>query len=286
MESRMSVDHPENIPFMSRFQDMWRSQRIPLALVDLLARCQPAGDVFLLRTWLKAEKEYRQWGLLAIPAGDILLCILLCAASTAQLWRAPGLRRLGSTLEVTESSNPRSEVENRSMWHAAVTRETGVCSWCFGKQSFPPHAKRKVEMVVHLVSLCSGVHGILNKEYHVLMEQRYKVFIWGKKKKSQSRGKKSKVRVCHCSVPMRCLNRLVPSGKCQYLGTHIAVSQSTVNLGFYGVSVLLPMQLRVNFGSGYIHRQQAAACLIQRRIPFHFIKFCLNWDIWIWYSNT
>lgn len=183
MESRMSVDHPENIPFMSRFH--CEGARIPLALVDLLARCQPAGDVFLLRMWLKAEKEYRQWGLLAIPAGDILLCILLCAASTAQLWRAPGLRRLGSTLEVTETSNPCSEVENRSMWHAAVTRETGVCSWCFGKQSFPPHAKRKVEMVVHLVSLCSGVHGILNKEYHVLMEQRYKVFIWGKKKKSK-----------------------------------------------------------------------------------------------------
>lgn len=59
-------------------------------------------------------------------------------------------------------------------------------SWCFGEQPFPPKAKRKVEMVLPL-ALCSGVHGILNKEYHVLTEQRCKVFIWKKKKKKKSK---------------------------------------------------------------------------------------------------
>lgn len=33
---------------------------------------------------------------------------------------------------------------------------------------------------------------------------------------------------------------------------------------------LLPVQLRVNFGSGYL--EQAAACLIHRRIPVAFIE--------------
>lgn len=50
--------------------------------------------------------------------------------------------------------------------------------------------------------------------------------------------------------------------------------------------MLLPVQLRLNFGSGYIHREQAAACLIHRRIPVDFMKFLMSWDIWIWYSNT
>lgn len=36
--------------------------------------------------------------------------------------------------------------------------------------------------------------------------------------------------------------------------------------------VLVPVQVRVNLGSGYIHLEQAAACLFQRRIPVAFIE--------------
>lgn len=36
--------------------------------------------------------------------------------------------------------------------------------------------------------------------------------------------------------------------------------------------VLVPVQLGGNLGSGYIHLEQAEACLIHRRIPVAFIE--------------
>lgn len=140
------------------------------------------------------------------------------------------------------------------------------------------------KLLLHLVFLCLAIHGILNKEDGVSIEQKLLGIYMGNRKsglwivKSQTE-----------------VTSGVKDQKARYATDHFQWDVQTSSFfGYVSVSgdmfccqsvhcksgalwsfiVLVPVQRRVNFGSGYIHLEQAAACLIHRRIPVAFMEVC------------
>lgn len=67
---------------------------------------------------------------------------------------------------------------------------------------------------------------------------------------------------------MRCSNKYISVSRDMFCCQSVHYKSGAL----WSFVILMPVQLRVNFGSGYVHLEQAEACLVHRRIPVACIE--------------